>query len=147
MAFRLVTGGGNVIDVAMINMRCSGTIWPGGVVDLLPTSGLGVQAAGAASNQTTIFGVALDYREGASDAETRVIPFVPGQIWEAFDCARVAATAHINFKNILLDSTHLNLIGADTPGLNGIFEVLAVTSLSTASGRVLGRFTNFPRVT
>ncbi len=139
MAFRLVNGMGNVNDAAILNMRASGTVWPGGVVDFGITGGEGVSAAGAASSQSYVFGVALDYAQGASDVKINVIPFVEGQIWEA-DCNRAAATAHINIKHKLLDAKILDLNGADQDGVNGVFEVLDVVSLGTGSGKVLGRF-------
>lgn len=139
MSFRLVQSMGNVTDPAAINMRGSGTIWPGGVVDLSITGGAGVNAAAATSSQSYVFGVALDYAEGKSDVKVNVIPFADGQIWEA-DCNRAAATAHIGIKCKLLDSKVLDLNGTDQDGVEGVFEVLDVVSTGTGSGKVLGRF-------
>lgn len=139
MPFRLVSSGGNTVDPTVMNMRASGTVWPGGVVTLSTTGGAGVSAAASTSSQSYVFGVSTDYAQGASDVKVNVIPFSDGQLWEA-DCNRAAATAHIGIKCMLLDSLYLNLIGTDADGVEGVFEVLDVASVGTGSGRVLGRF-------
>jgi len=144
MAFRLVKSGGDVNDPCVLNMYASGTVWPNCVVDFLPSSGAGISAASATSTQTSVFGVCLDYAEGASDTQVRVIPFVPGQIWEA-DCARAAATAHIGLKHKLRNSLLLENIAADADGHEGVFQVIGMTGSTSGSGKVLGIFMNLPR--
>jgi hypothetical protein len=144
MAFRLVNGIGNVNDPAMMNMRASGVVHPGGVVDFGITGGEGVSPAASTSSQSYVFGVAMEYAQGASDVKVNVIPFCDGQIWEA-DCNRAAATAHINIKHKLLDDKILDLNGTDQDGVNGVFEVLDVVSTGTGSGKVLGRFVRVGR--
>jgi len=144
MAFRLVSSGGNVVDPAMVNIRCSGIVHVGGVVEFLATSGVGISPAAATSSQSTVFGIAMDYAQGASDKEVRVVPFNSDQIWEA-DCVRAAATAHINIKHKLRDDLNLENTATDVPGINGIFVGLAMTGSTSGSGKLLGKFYVTPR--
>lgn len=143
MAFRLVSSGGSVVEPAMINMRCSGTVWPGCVVEFSRTGGAGVNAAAAASTSTTIFGVCLDYAEGASDKEVKVIPFNPGQIWEA-DCTDAALTAQIGLRHtlnagaLLVRNTSTDL-GAGNAA-TAVFKAIAMTGSTSGSGKLIGYF-------
>ena len=57
MGVKLVQSGGGVLDPAMINMRCSGTIWPQSVVEFSRTGATGVHIASASSTPTNIVGV------------------------------------------------------------------------------------------
>ena len=144
MGFRLVGSLGEVTEAAMISMRASGTIHPGEVVDLLRTSGQGVSPAGQGSSTTTIFGVAMDYIQGASDVEVRVIPFRPGQVWEA-DCVGAVSTAHVGLRYGLdrqraTNSLNNIPVGTDNTTATAIFRVLAITGSTSGSGKVLGVF-------
>jgi len=144
MAFRLVGSLGEVKDAAVVTMYASGTVHPGEVVDFLRTSGQGVSPAGMDSTVTTIFGVCLDYAQGASDVQVRVIPFSPGQIWEA-DCVGVAATANIGMRYALdrqraTNSLNNIPVGTDNLTATAIFRVIAMTGSTSGSGKVLGYF-------
>src|SRR5690349_12153502 len=107
MSFRLVSSGGNVTDPAFVNMYASGTVHPGEVVEFSRSSGVGVVPASMNSTITNIFGVCMDYAQGASDTQVRVVPFAHGQIWEA-DCVGAASTAHIGL-NYALDRQRATL--------------------------------------
>jgi len=144
MPFRLVGSLGDVKDAAMISMAASGTIHPGEVVDFLRTSGQGVSPAGMDSTVTTIFGVAMDYVQGASDVYVRVIPFQPGQLWEA-DCVGAASTAHVGMRFALDRQRATNSInnvpvGTDSLLSTAIFQVVGMTGSTSGSGKVLGFF-------
>ena len=147
MAFRFVRGAGNSVEPAVINMRCSGVISPGGVVELLRTAGAGVSPASSSTTTTTIFGIGLDYVQGASDVETRVIPFVPGQIWEG-DCANAATTAQIGLRHALSALTanrglYIHNTGTDLgagDAHTAIFHALAMVGSTSGSGKLLGIF-------
>lgn len=142
MGFRLVKSWGNVTDAAAINMPASGTIHPGEVVDFLRTGGQGVSPAGMNSTITTIFGVAYDYRQGTSDTEVRVVPFAPGQLWEA-DCVHVASTAQVGLR-FGLSRTRGDMAlynhATDSLTATAIFRAVAMTGLTTGSGKLMGYF-------
>jgi hypothetical protein len=142
MPFRLISSGGNVTDPAVVNMYASGTIRPGTVVDFTRTGGQGVVPATSTSSLTTIFGVALDYAQGTSGTQVRVIPFAPGQIWEAYGCASVSSTAHIGIRHALSASDRdvLNNLTNDTTTAAAIFRCIGITGLTTGSGSLIGYF-------
>lgn len=142
MGFRLVNSLGNVRDMSVINMPASGTIHPGEVVDFLLTGGQGVSPAGMNSTITTIFGVAMDYVQGASDAYVKVLPFVTGQIWEA-DCTGSATTTHIGARMGLARTRSDNALYSNTTDsvtATAIFRCIGMTGLTTGSGKLLGFF-------
>ena len=145
MAFRLVSSGGNVVEPTAVNMRCSGTVWPGCLVEFSRTGGSGVNAGSASSTTTNIFGVCLDYAEGASDKEVKVIPFSHGavQLWEV-DCVAAALTAQIglchqlNAGALLIRNTSTDK-GAGTSH-SAIFKAVAMTGSTSGSGKLIGYF-------
>lgn len=148
MSFRLVSSSGDVTDAAIVNMFASGTIHPGGVVDFTRGADLSqgfVTPATKSSTATTIFGIALDYAQGASDTMVNVIPFCPGQIWEG-DCINAASTVQVGKKFSLSTATTpersrlLNNNSYDQSGVTGIFLCYNVSSISTGSGKVIGEF-------
>src|SRR3990167_4684300 len=104
MAFRLVSSGGDVRDSAAINVYASGVVAPNLPVSLIPGSGTGGAlvegGVGVDTTKTALFGVSLDYAQGASDTLVRVIKFSPDQLWEV-DCANAATTAQIGIKQYL----------------------------------------------
>lgn len=143
MAFRLVTSGGAVIDPAVLNIRASGTVWPGCVIEFSRTGGAGVNAAAAASTSTTLFGICLDYAEGASDKEVKVIPFTPGQLWEA-DCVAAALTAQVGLRHqlnagaLLVRNTSTDL-GAGNAA-TAVFRAVSMVGSTSGSGKLIGYF-------
>lgn len=152
MAFRFVRGAGNVYEPAVVDMYASGVVRPGMAV-LLSRGGNGlVSVAGSAARTTSMFGVCLDYAEGASDKMVRTIPIVPGQIWEA-DCINAAATIQVGLKHALSGvagagvasiGMSVNNTSYDETGTNGVFLALAVTGATTGSGKLLGEFIRTP---
>ncbi len=146
MGFRLVSGGGNVIDPAMVNLRASGVIWPGSVVEFSRTGGAGVNIASAASTGTMIFGVSQTYLQGASDVEAVVIPFVPGQLWEA-DCTDAILTAQIGLRHQLnAGAKEIRNTSTDMGAGNAhsaVFRAVAMVGSTTGSGKLIGYFRNF----
>lgn len=140
MGFRLVSSGGNVSDVAVVNMSASGVVRNGMVVEFSRTGGVGVTPASASSTQTTIFGVCLDYAQGASDVQVKVIPFADGQIWEA-DCTDINTTAQVGLTHVLnAGATEIRNTATEATGTLGVFRAVAVTGLSTGSGKLRGFF-------
>lgn len=148
MAFKLIGSLGSVVEPSVINIRCSGTVWPGGVVNLSRTAGEGVSQASGTSTSTMVFGVSLDYAEGASDREIRVIPITPSQLWAA-DCYDTATTAMIGLKH-LLRTTGTDALGryvqntsSDAASCAGVFRCVAIDT-TTGSGKLIGYFRGGP---
>ena len=148
MAFRLVSSGGlDIGSPAVVNMRASGVVRPGMVVEFSRTGGVGVTPGTSSSTTTNIFGVCQDYAQGASDVLVRVVPFAPGQIWEA-DCANSATTAQVGLRHALTavaasEGLFVHNTGTDLGAGNAhtaIFKALALTGATTGSGKLLGIF-------
>lgn len=148
MSFRFVRSAGSVHEPAVVDMAASGTVRPGMAVEFtrgsVTTQGF-VGPASSSSTTTNIFGVCLDYAQGASDVSVRVIPFVPGQIWEA-DAVGVITTLNIGKKQQLYGSNSvlINNNAYDQTATTGVFLCLAVTGLTTGSGKLLGEFLRTP---
>lgn len=145
MAFRLVSSGGNVTDPAVVNMAASGVIRPGMVVQHGISLGV-VSAALSASPTTAIIGVSLDYVQGNSDTFVRVIPFAPGQIWEA-DCVSAVSTLHILRRHrlgitdpMLLENSGASSVNEGESISVGVFFAYAITGSTSGSGKILGTF-------
>lgn len=138
MAFRLVSTGGAVQDPVVLNMRASGTVHPGQVVAFSMTGGAGVYPAYNTATSTLVFGVSLDYAQGASDVEVKVIQFVPGQIWEA-DCTDAAITAQVGLLHkINTTGTEVRNTSTSGTGIESFFRAVAVVGAGTGSGKLLG---------
>lgn len=145
MAFRFVRSAGSVLDPAVVEMYASGVVHPGGVVEFTrpgtnPVGSQGyVAPAGSGTTATTLFGVCLDYAQGNSDTLVKVIPVVPGQMWEA-DCVSAISTAQIGKKQQLYSDTLLNNTLYDQSPFTGLFLVWQVAGSTSGSGKVLGEF-------
>lgn len=142
MAFRFVRSAGSVHEPATVLMYASGVVHPGGVVIRDATNNM-VSPGTSASTTTNIFGIALDYAQGASDTQVRVIPFVQGQLWEA-DTANVISTANILIRHQLATDTVLRNVtgtsGADETLTTGVFLAYAITGATSGSGKIIGTF-------
>ena len=140
MAFRLVSSGGNVVEPAFVNVPASGVITPGAPVEWTIVSGGFVGPAGLDTTTSTLFGVALDYAQGASDVFVRVIPFNSDQLWEV-DCANAASTAQVGIRQYLSASRGFvhNQV-SNTNSINRVFLPLAMTGATTGSGKLIGKF-------
>ena len=143
MAFRFVRSAGSVHEPAVVNMYASGVVHTGGVVEFTKpatttTQGF-VSPAASTTTATSVFGVCLDYAQGASNVLVRVIPFVPGQIWEA-DCVSAISTATIGKKQQLYSDVLLNNTLYDQSSFTGLFLIWNVTGPTSGSGKVLGEF-------
>lgn len=142
MAIRLVRNGGAVLDPAVLDMPASGVVKPNSLVEFSRTGATGVFPATASSSITGILGVCLDYAQGASDVTVKVIPFTGSQLWEV-DCVNAASTAQIGLRHVMDD--HLNLrntatdLGAGNP-FTAVFRAVAMTGLTTGSGKLIGYF-------
>ena len=149
MAFRLVGSNGEVSDAAFINMYASGVVAPGQPVDVIRngTGGAIVGPSAAATTATAIFGVSLDYAQGASDTLVRVVPFSQSQLWEV-DCANAAATSQLGLRHYLSATRgYIHNVEADIGSnvakatrVTAVFHALAMTGLTTGSGKLIGRF-------
>lgn len=142
MGFRLVSNYGNVVEPSFVNMYASGTVHPGEVVEFSRTGGAGVYPASMNSTVTNIFGVCLDYFQGASEVNVRVIPFMHGQIWEA-DCVNAATTAQIGLR-FGLSRTRADMSlynqATDSTTATAVFRAIAMTGSTSGSGKLLGYF-------
>ena len=146
MAFRFVRFRGVMQSPTVIlTVAASGTIQRGSIVEFSRTNNR-VEPASASTTYTNIFGIALDYVEGASNTKTRVIPIVPGQLWEA-DCANAPTTAQIFIKHGLQDAVTLRNTSYDRTVATGIFIAYlintAVVTGANASA-IIGEFIRAP---
>lgn len=140
MAFRLVGAAGAVVDPSMVNVSASGVIHNGESVDFIRTTGVVVGPSSSSSTTTMIFGVGQDYAQGASDTYVRVIPFTDGQLWEV-DCANAAATGQLGLRHAFSASRgFVHNTSSDVTGATGVFLALAMSSLTTGSGKLIGKF-------
>lgn len=148
MAFRFVRSAGSIHEPAVLDMPASGVVRPGMAVEFtrgsVTTQGF-VSPASSSSTTTNIFGVCLDYAQGASDVSVRVIPFVPGQVWEA-DTVNAVSTLSIGKKQQLYGSNSvlINNTAYDSTNTAGVFLVLGITGSTTGSGKLLGEFLRTP---
>ena len=151
MAFKLVRSAGSVHEPAVISLPASGTIRPGSVV-IFDTANDGAALGYSVSPVSTslatgsaIIGVSLDYVEGKSDAFVRVIPFVPGQLWEA-DCLNVINTAQVLKRHQLYDFVTVQNTSYDnSEKLTACFFALAISGASSGSAKLIGEFLKTPR--
>lgn len=148
MAFRFVRSAGLVAEPAVVQLYASGTVHAGGVVEFTRLAGTTAQgfispaqvgAVGTGSSGTSIFGVSMDGAAGNSDTIVRVIPFAPGQIWEA-DCVNAISTVQIGKHHQLNTDLLLNNTSYDNTSVVGLFFCWNVVGATTGSGRVQGEF-------
>jgi len=144
MAFRLVSSGGDVVEPAFINVAASGVVAPGFPVARIKGSGTGGAVVeggvGVDTTQTALFGVSLDYAQGASNTFVRVIPFTKNQLWEV-DCANAVTTAQVNVAQHLSDSRgYIHNQATDVATINRVFFPIAITGATTGSGKLIGYF-------
>ena len=149
MAIRLVGSGGLVTDAAAIDLYASGVITPGNPVDFLPngTGGGVVGPTESTSTTTMVFGLGLDYAQGASDTLVRVIPFDKSQLWEV-DCANAATTAQLGIRHAFSASRGYIHNTATDIGVNvavatralAVFHALKMTGSTSGSGKLIGKF-------
>ena len=143
--FRFVKNKGNVlVPPVFVNVYGSGTIQRGSVVRFRETGAANlVTPAASGTTYTSIFGIALDYIQGASDSQTRVIPFVQGQLWEA-DCANGMTTAMLFIRHALTDNLTVNNTTSDVDTPTGVFIAYAIPNYVSAgvsnTFRVIGEF-------
>lgn len=149
MSFKFIRGAGDNVDVAVVNLPASGVVSNGIAVDWLRngTGGAVVGPSGNASTSTMVFGVSLEYAQGASDTFVKVIPFADGQLWEV-DCANVATTAQLGQRHAFSASrgyihNTASDIGSDPTKAarsTAVFLALAMTGATTGSGKLIGTF-------
>lgn len=142
MSFRLVGSAGDISDPSAVNLPASGTINPGVAVDFVRggTGGAVVGPSGSTSTGTMVFGVGLEYAQGASDTFVRVVPFLPEQLWEV-DCANATVTAQVGLRHALSGTRgFVHNTSSDVTANTGVFLALAASSLTTGSGKLIGRF-------
>ena len=143
MALKFVKIRGGVIPTPVfINALASGTIQRGSIVEF-SRSNSRVEPASSNTTTTNIFGIALDYIEGASDTYTRVVPFAQGQIWE-IDCTNAVTTAQLFLKHALTDSLTLNNSSTDVKTAKGIFVAYNVVQGSIGITLLRGEFIRAP---
>lgn len=144
MAFRLVSSGGSVGDPAFVNLPASGVVAPGLPVSLIPGNGTGGAfvegGVGVNTTRTALFGVSLDYAQGASDTFVRVIPFTANQLWEV-DCANAATTAQVGVRQHLSASRgYVHNQATEVDSINRVFLPIAMTGSTSGSGKLIGFF-------
>lgn len=139
MAWRLVNNRGGDSNPVVISVRASGTVKNGQPVDLSRVAGQGVYPSANTSSSTTIFGICLDYAQGASDVEVKVIPFHPGQLWEV-DCAQAALTAQVGIRHAInnVDRSVIHNTSTDVSNGTGIFRAVAMVGSTSGSGKLIG---------
>ena len=147
MAFKLVSAGGVAIEAAVLNLPGSGVIKPNSVVIFDVSSNAVSVAATTTATGTNIIGVSLDYIQGKNEPTSfvRVIPFVPGQVWEA-DALNVINTAQLMNRFRLYDSVTVENTSYDQSlSITGVFHCLGISGASSGSAKVLGTFLKLNR--
>lgn len=152
MAFKLVRSAGSVHEPAVLNLPGSGVIRANSVVifdqDIVNSGAKNVSAATLTlATGTSIIGVSLDYIQGKNEPTSfvRVIPFVPGQLWEA-DVLNVITTAQMMSRFRLYDSLTVENTSYDqTLSITGVFMCYAISGASTGSAKVIGEFLKLNR--
>lgn len=145
MAIRFVRGAGNSVEPAVISLYASGVIHANSVVIVdsgANAAGIAVSGniAGTGITTTNAFGVSLDYVQGASDTQVRVIPFVQGQIWEV-DAANAILTTSVGLRLQMASDLVVRNTGSVSESVStGVFLCLGVTGLTTGSGKLIGTF-------
>lgn len=141
MAFKFIRGMGSNVDVAAMMLTASGVIRGGQPVDFVRSGTGGAVVAPTTSSSTTtmVFGIANTYAQGASDTQVEVYPFVRGMLLEV-DCANAASTAQVGLRHALSNSDRgvVHNTASDVSGATGIFTALAMTGLTTGSGKLIG---------
>ena len=137
MAFKLVRGVGSDINEAATDMYASGVVWSGGVA-VFDHSNPYVSAGSTSETSTTLVGISLDYKQGKSDTQTRVIPFLPGQLWEV-DCTNTPTTAMLHIRHNLTDAVTLANTSYDISSASGIFVTYGISG-ATGDKKMLGEF-------
>ena len=152
MAFKLVRSAGSVHEPAVINLPASGVIHANSVVifDTDNDSNIGGYSVSPATTAlgvgSAIVGVSLDYVQGKSDAFVRVIPFVPGQLWEA-DVVNPIGTVQVLKRHRLYDLDRvLNTTFDESETAKGVFFCLAISGATTGSAKLIGEFLRTPRM-
>ena len=152
MAFKLVRSAGSVHEPAVISLPGSGVIKPNSVVIFdTATVYAGASNVSAASTSlatgSAIIGVSLDYIQGINEPTSfvRVIPFVPGQLWEA-DVLDLITTAQVLKRHRLYDSVTVENTSYDqSEVIQGVFFCLAISGASTGSAKLIGEFLRTPK--
>ena len=146
MAFKLVSSGGNVVDPTVINVYASGVVHVGGVVELSPGAAAGAMGyvfpASSSATQTSIFGIAQDYAQGASDTMVRVIPIQADQLWEA-DCTTNTSTIFVFKRHALTNDLTLANTDYDQSGQVGVFLAVNIRG-AAADKKIIGQFMKMP---
>ena len=147
MAIKFHRSAGSVHEPAVLNLPGSGVIRPNSVV-IFDVSTNAVSAASiTAATGTNIVGVSLDYIQGKNEPTSfvRVIPFVPGQVWEA-DVLNVINTAQLMNRFRLYDSVTVENTSYDQSlSINGVFFCYAISGASSGSAKVIGEFLKTPK--
>lgn len=125
-----------------LNVYASGTIQRMSIVSFSRTNNR-VEPATSGTTTTQIFGIALDYREGASDTQTRVIPFVPGQLWE-IDCTNTPTTLMLFRKHALTNNLTLANTSVDQTASTGIFIAYSIGTIAIVDKTMIGEFIRAP---
>ena len=152
MAVKLVRSAGLVAEPAVVSLPGSGVIRANSVVifDTDIDSNVGGYSVSPATTSlatgSAILGVALDYAQGKSDVFVRVIPFVPGQLWE-IDTLNVISTAQVLKRFRLFDSVTVENTSYDqSEAATGVFFCYAVSGATTGSAKLIGEFLKTPRM-
>ena len=149
MSFRFVRGNGVDANPVAVSLPASGVVRAGHGVEWLRngTGGAVVGPVGTSTTSTMVFGVAQGYAQGASDTFVPVIPFSADQLWEV-DCANAASTAQLGIRHafgaergtIHNTATDIGAAAAVATRATGVFLALAMTGLTTGSGKLIGKF-------
>ena len=141
MSFRFVRPKGAVSQAPVaLRMYASGTIKPGSVVEFNRISKVCAPAS-SGTTVTNILGIALDYAQGASDTQVRVVPIMPGQLWEA-DCSNTVNTAHLMIRHALTSNVSLANTAVDQSAFTGIFVAYAINTI--IANTLVGEFIRLP---
>lgn len=147
MAFKFIRSAGSVHEPAVISLPGSGVISPNSVVVFdVNADNVSMAATLTGATSTNIIGVSLDYIQGANEITSfvRVIPFVPGQLWEA-DVQNAIATVQVMKRFRVIDGVRVENTSYDQSlSITGVFFCLGISGASTGSAKLIGEFLRTP---
>mgnify|MGYP001594989667 CR=1 FL=1 len=135
MAFKLIGCAGGLTEVAMLEVLGSGRVQIGDLVE----RGAGIATKATTGSTTTILlGVAASAVGATVNGYFKVIPIMPGQLWEV-DCTSTTTTAQLQLVHKLTDqATIANDTTEYATSLLGVFLAHYIGGGSTT--KLIGEF-------
>ena len=135
--FRLVGAAGNVVEPAAVEVLGSAIISVGDIVQFdrfAESNGL-VKRAVSTGGPILLFGIAASALASATGV-VKVIPIVPGQIWEA-SCTNEPRAEQVLMRHVLTDHKTIANTAIDQSTSLGVFLMFALSRGSACIGEFI----------